>query len=67
VQKALESNVCRPVDTKKLEVDLSRVVGMGRFSSLNYQMIQRNGRDGLLIEVDEKTYAPSLLQPGIFH
>jgi len=66
VQKALESNVGRPVDTKKLEVDLSRVVGMGRFSSLNYQMIQRNGRDGLLIEGDEKTYAPPLLQPGIF-
>ena len=66
VQKALDSNVGYPVDTKKLEVDLSRVVGMGRFSSLNYQMVQRNGRDGLLIEGEEKTYAPPLLQPGVF-
>ena len=37
---------------------------MGRFSSLNYQMIHRDGKDGLLIEGEEKSYAPPILQIG---
>ncbi len=66
VQNALASNVGKPLDTGKLEQDLSAVVGVGRFSSLNYAMVQRNGMDGLQIEGDEKTFAPPILQPGIF-
>ena len=66
VEKALETNLGKPVDTRKLEQDLSSVVGMGRFSSLNYGMVHRNGMDGLQIEGEEKTFAPPLLQPGVF-
>ena len=36
-----------------------------RFSSLNYEMIQRDGKDGLLIESEEKTFAPPTLQPAV--
>jgi NTE family protein len=66
VEKSLASNVGTQVNTGNLEQDLSRVVGMGRYSSLNYQMIRRDGKDGLLIEGEEKTYAPPMLQPGVF-
>jgi NTE family protein len=66
VEKALASDVGIPVNTKKLEQDLSRIVGMGRYSSLNYEMVRRNGKEGLLIEGEEKTYAPLMLQPGVF-
>jgi NTE family protein len=66
VEKMLESNVGNPVSADKLEQDLSRIVGMGRYASLNYQMIQKEGKDGRVIEGEEKTYAPPLLQPGVF-
>jgi NTE family protein len=49
-----------------LEKDLLVATGTGRLSSLSYQMVQLDGQDGLLINTVEKTYAPPILQPGVF-
>jgi NTE family protein len=65
MEKTLASNVGIEVDTKKLERDLVVATGVGRFSSLNYQMVHRDGKDGLLIDTEEKSYAPPTLHPGI--
>ncbi len=65
VQKLLAENVGKEIDTKKLERGLILGTGMGRFSSLNYQMVQRDGKDGLLIDSVEKSYAPPTLLPSI--
>src|SRR6202790_4832892 len=35
-----------------------------RYDSVTYSFIRENGRDGLLIRVHEKNYAPPLLQPA---
>ncbi len=43
-----------------------RITGIGRYDSTTYSMIHEDGRDGLLIRVHEKYYAPPLLQPSFF-
>ena len=55
--------VGRPVDAKKIERDLTYVLGTGRYASLDYQMSTHNNVPGLLVHAEEKEYAPPLLNP----
>ena len=39
LQKSLSGYVGKPLDTEKLQEDLDRLIGLGRFSSLSYEMV----------------------------
>ena len=39
---------------------------MGRFSTVSYEMVEQNGKSGLLLNAEEKPYAPPILRPGVF-
>jgi NTE family protein len=64
IQKELSGYVGRPIDTAKLERDLTRLTGVGRFDSLSYTITNHDGQPGLLILADEKDYAPPVFKPG---
>jgi NTE family protein len=55
--------VGKAVDSKKIERDLTHILGTGRYASLDYQMITHNNVPGLLVHAEEKEYAPPLLNP----
>jgi NTE family protein len=42
----------------ELEKDLSQLTGTGRFDALNYELIDRNGRTGLLIRTNQTQVTP---------
>jgi NTE family protein len=67
-KKNIESLLARyqghPLDTKKLEADLTQLTGMGRFDQAGYRMTTSEGRDGLLIDVHQKGFTTRTLQPG---
>ena len=54
----------KPLDTDKLDRELTRLTGVGRYDTVGYRMMERNGQQGLLIQVSEKNYAPPTIQPG---
>ena len=65
VQKFLAPLAGKPIDQPQLEQLLTRLTGVGRYDSVTYDMItDENGRQGLLIRIHEKTYAPPTLQPA---
>jgi NTE family protein len=64
IQEQLSPFVGKPIDTSSLEEQLTRQVGLGRFNSLGYSLIDRDDRQGLLINVEEKDYAPPWIKPG---
>ena len=39
--------------------------GIGRFSTLSYEMVDRNGQQGLLIKTEENAYGPPIVRPLI--
>jgi NTE family protein len=39
---------------------------MGRFSSLSYQLVEQDGKDGIVVDAQEKSYAPPVVKPGVF-
>ena len=64
LEKFLSPLVGKPIDQKGLDGLLTRLTGVGRYDSVTYDIAQENGKDGLLIYVHEKTYAPPFLQPA---
>ncbi len=54
--------VGKPVDTKQLDGLLTRLTGIGKFDAVGYRQVREGGRDGLVITLHEKSYAPPLLQ-----
>lgn len=64
IGKFLQPMVGKPIDTPKLDGYLTRLTGIGRFETASYGLIQNDGEVGLLVTVNEKNYAPPLLQPA---
>jgi NTE family protein len=48
----------QPIDPARLEAELTKVTGMGRFDSVNYSSVRRDGKDTLVIKANEKDYGP---------
>jgi NTE family protein len=54
----------KPLDSERLDHALTRLTGVGRYDTVGYRIIERDGQQGLLIQVSEKNYAPPTIQPG---
>ncbi|HEX8814885.1 MAG TPA: patatin-like phospholipase family protein [Terriglobales bacterium] len=63
MEEKLASDVGKPVDTDKLDNQLTQLLGNGRFSRVGYSMIQQDGKDGLQVIAVEKEYGPPLVRP----
>ncbi|MGB9071867.1 MAG: patatin-like phospholipase family protein [Terriglobales bacterium] len=66
LEHKLEGVVGQPIDTDKLDREMTSITGLGRFSRAGYRMVERNGRPGLEIQADEKEYAPPTVHPLLF-
>jgi NTE family protein len=65
VQEQMSSLVGKPVDYEALDQEIMRLKGIGRFSVLNYQFVDRNGQQGLLIKTEENAFGPPIVRPLI--
>ncbi|HEY7388178.1 MAG TPA: patatin-like phospholipase family protein, partial [Bryobacteraceae bacterium] len=64
IQEQMDSFVNEPVNTSGIQDKLTRQVGLGRFNSLSYSLMDRGGQQGLLISAEEKDYSPPWIKPG---
>ena len=55
----------KPVDTAKLDNEINELDGMGTFSSVNYSMVTKDGKQGLQLEPIPKSYSPPIVRPLI--
>ena len=62
IETKLQPMVNKPIDTKKLDNDLTLLTGIGRFSSASYNMTEIDGQTGLMVNVRERNNAPPVLQ-----
>lgn len=65
IENDLKNNIGKPVDTNALEQQLMDLKGQGRFTSLSYQFMSKDDKQGLLITAAEKPYSPPVVQPLI--
>ncbi len=64
IEQFLSRFLGKPLNTQELESALTQLSGVGRFERVGYRLAQKDGRDGLLVTVQEKTYAPPTIQPA---
>ena len=64
VERYLKPLIGEALNTDKLNRTLTRLTGLGRYDTLGYRIEERDGKQGLLILVREKNYAPPTLQPA---
>jgi NTE family protein len=65
IEKRLGPDVGKPVNTVNLEQQFTRIAGSGRWSSLGYSMTDKDGKPGLLVSAEEKSYSPPIVRPLI--
>jgi len=64
IRRYLKNFVDKPLNADKLDPALTQLTGSGRYDTLDYRMVERDGKPGLLIVVKEKDFAPPTLQPA---
>jgi NTE family protein len=64
LEKFLQPLVGKPLETKRLEDFLTRLTGTGTYDGVGYRISHENGKDGLVLQMHEKNYAPPLIQPA---
>jgi len=65
IEKFLSPLLGKPLNQNALQQLLTRLTGVGRYDSITYGMVRENDRDGLLVRVHEKSYAPPSVRPTL--
>jgi NTE family protein len=65
VEKQMADVVGKPVDFDHLDQEIMHLKGPGRFSSLSYQFVERNGKQGLLIKTEASEIGSPIVRPFI--
>ncbi len=65
VQTHMSPIAGKPINFEELNQRILELNGLGRFSSVNYSLTEKNGQPGLTMNTNEKSYAPPLVQPLI--
>lgn len=55
----------KPLDINKLQKDIDRIYGLELFESVNYEIIQKNGKSGIQINAKERDWGPNYVQAGL--
>jgi NTE family protein len=64
IRHYLKDFIGKPLDAKKLDPALTQLTGSGRYDTLDYRIVEREEKQGLLIVVKEKDIAPPTLRPA---
>jgi NTE family protein len=55
-----------PINPAEIDQKMMDVTGLGRFARAGYREVERDGHHGLLVEAEEKDYAPPTVHPLLY-
>ena len=65
VEERMASFSGKPLNFDELDQAIMRLKGTGRYSVLNYQFVDRDGKQGLLIKTEKSEVGPPVVRPLI--
>jgi NTE family protein len=65
IEEKTANLVGKPINFDQLDQEIMRLKGTERYSSLSYQFVERNGKQGLLIKTEESEVGPPVVRPLI--
>jgi NTE family protein len=63
IEKKLSVDTGKPVDSAKMDKQMMMLQGQGRFANVGYSMVEKDGKQGLQIQTEQKPYAPPVVRP----
>jgi NTE family protein len=64
VSRQFAKYIGKPIDTQKIDGTIADLEGTGIYSSISYNMIEKDGEVGLLVRPRTKNYAPPFFNVG---
>ncbi|BCT91561.1 patatin [Lysobacter helvus] len=61
----LDIDIGKPLDAAKVEEHVLRVYGFGTMASVTYEVVEENGRTGIVVSARPKPQGPNYLQLGL--
>lgn len=61
VEERLEQKVGEPLDVRRLEQDVARIYGEGRYEQVHWHLEERDGAEGIVVEPLDKHWGPDFL------
>lgn len=61
----MDKAVGKPLDTRRMEDSLLRAYSLGTLSSITYEVVEEDGRTGVLVRAIPKPHGPNYLQVGM--
>ncbi len=61
----LSAKTGEPLDVAKLERDIQQIYGLEIFESVRYEVVEEDGRSGLVVRTRAKPWGPGYLQTGL--
>jgi NTE family protein len=65
MEEQLAGFVGQPIDPAKLDHEMLELNGMGSLDSANYNLVEKDGKQGLQIQAENKPYSPPIVRPLI--
>ena len=65
LEDQMQTQPGEPFSLSVLEKDLSRLYGRGDFEQIDYHLMQEQNRQGLVVDVTEKSWGPNYLRFGL--
>ena len=65
LEDQMQTQVGQPFRLDVLEKDLSRLYGRGDFEQIDYRLVHEQNQQGLIIDVEEKSWGPNYLRFGL--
>ncbi|MGB5261015.1 MAG: patatin-like phospholipase family protein [Gammaproteobacteria bacterium] len=65
IQARLRIKIGEPLDVPSLEKDLNNIYGANLYQGVSYDIVEEDGKTGVVVTVVEKSWGPNYLQGGL--
>jgi NTE family protein len=65
IRDRLHQQLGQPLDREQLEKDIGTIYGLELFQTVQYEVVERNGQTGLLVQANARSWGPDYLQIGM--
>jgi len=65
IHARFQKYVGKPIDPPEIENSIAELQGTGLYSTINYNIVERDGKTGLLIRPRNKTWGPPFMNLGV--
>ncbi|RLA20775.1 MAG: patatin [Gammaproteobacteria bacterium] len=65
IKSQLHIEIGQPLDVPSLERDIGYIYGSSLYENVSYEIVEENGKEGIIITAEEKSWGPDYLQGGL--